>query len=132
MNEDYLVDFRGYISRISCGTKRLLLQVDVSATNAGCDSNDMGLPTVNVDQPAWREDMLRQRILQKRNKKLQQISKEKREVEFEFSIASAILTDADNLSPYDSMCDGIGEEFGNSSAEDPVLPQPTSWDATPH
>ena len=39
-----------------------------------------------------------------------------------------MLTDADNLPPSDSLCDGIGEEFGNISAEVPVLHQPTSWD----
>ena len=81
INEDSLVDFRGDISRRSRGTKRSLLQVDVSAVNADCDSNDVGLPTDNVDQPTWREDMLQKRILRKRNKKLQWISKEKGEAE---------------------------------------------------
>ena len=52
INEDSLVDFRGDISRRSRGTKQSLLQVDVSAMNTDCDSNDVGLPTDNVDQPA--------------------------------------------------------------------------------
>ena len=58
INKDSLVGFRGDISRRSCGTKRLLLQVDVLAMKADCDSNGVGLPTENVDQPTWREDML--------------------------------------------------------------------------
>ena len=102
----------------------------MSAMNADCDSNDVGLPTDNVDQPTWREDMLQKRILRKSNEKLQRISKEKREAEFEFNVASAMLTDADNLLPSDSLCDGIREEFGDISAEVPVLPQPNSWDPT--
>ena len=106
INEDSLVDFRGDISRRSRGTKRSLLQVDVSAMNADCDSNDVGLPTDNVDQPTWRENMLRKRLLRKRNEKLQRISKEKGEAEFEFNVASAMLSDADNLPPSDilSVC----------------------------
>ena len=74
-----------------------------------------------------REHVLQKRILQKRDARRQQISKEKGEAEFGFDVASAVLTDADNLPLPDSLSDGIGEEFGNISAEIPVLPQPTSW-----
>ena len=80
----------------------------MTAMNADCDSNDMGLPTDNIDQPTWRENMLRKRILRKRNEKLQRISKEKGEAEFEFNVASAILSGADNLPPSDTLSDGIG------------------------
>ena len=85
----------------------------MSDMKADCDSNDMGLPTDDVDQPTWREDILQKRILRKRNEKLQRISKEKGEAEFEFNVASAMLTDADNVPPSDSLYNGIGEEFGN-------------------
>ena len=103
----------------------------MSAVNADCDSNDVGLPTDNVDQPTWRENMLQKRLLRKRNEKLQRISKEKGEAEFEFNVASAMLSNADNLPPSDIISDGIGEEFGNISAEVPVLPKPNSWDPDP-
>jgi hypothetical protein len=76
--------------------------------------------------------MLQKRVLQKRNEKLQQISKEKEEAEFEFDVASVMLTDADHLLPSDSLCDGIGEVFGNISVEVPVFPQSTSWDPKLH
>jgi hypothetical protein len=58
MNEDYLVDVRGDICRRSCGTKQLLLHIDVLAILDGSDSNDMGTPTNNVNQPDWHKDML--------------------------------------------------------------------------
>ena len=54
----------------------------MSAMKSDCDSNIVGLPTDNVDQPTWREDVLQKRILRKRNEKLQQISKKKEEAEF--------------------------------------------------
>jgi len=75
--------------------------------------------------------MLQKRILRKRNEKLQRISKEKGEAEFEFYVASAILSDVDNLPPSDILSDGIREEFKNISAEVLVLPQPNSWDPDP-
>ena len=94
----------------------------MSVMNAGCDSNDVELPTDNVDQPTWCEDVLQKRILRKRNEKLQRVAKEKGEAEFEFNGASAILSDVDNLPPSDILSDGIGGEFGNISAGVPVLP----------
>ena len=42
-----------------------------------------------------------------------------------------MLTDANNLPPSGSLCDGIGEEFGNNLAEVAVLHEPTSWDLKP-
>ena len=36
------------------------------AMNADYDSNAVVLPTDNVDQPTWREDMLQKRIPQKK------------------------------------------------------------------
>ena len=57
--------------------------------------------------------------------KLQRISQEKGEAEFELNIVSAMVIDTENL-PSDSICDAIGEKFGNIPAEIPVLPWPAS------
>ena len=81
----------------------------------------MGLPTDNVDWPAWCEDMLRKRILRKGSEKLQRISKEKGRARFNCDVASVMSVDADNLSSSEKTCDVIGEEFENISAEVPVL-----------
>ena len=127
LNEDSFLDFRGELCDNLRGTKRPLLNVDVSATNADDDYNDVAdTATDNVTQLSWRENMLRKRLVQKRSNKLQKIDQRKENAIFELSLASAMLKDAEPRIT-ENTTDYTEHDFDQVPVLPPPIPQPEGW-----